>query len=150
MSARVGKSHRALARWRSFEESVAEGRRLSANACATKAQELDAEARLEHRIVVQYRSDMLDSGTIDLGKLRVAEELEDAACHHRDACNAHLMESILAKGEAMAALSDAKARRRVVDRRNARVLALEKDQSEKRMFDFMSIARVRNEDWSSQ
>lgn len=127
-----------LLRWREFQEERAAdayGRRVEQTRHAALRSE-QAQARVEQVREAQTR--LLESGALDLDRLRAVAAIEDAAWRRAQAAQAAQREAEAAQQRARDAHVAARADTRVTRSRHDRVAAQLREQEEKRQFDRMA------------
>lgn len=138
MSRKQSQAIRTLVRWRAFQEALAERECQQASARVVAARIAVDEAQAVADTVERRRDELLAERAIDLGlMLAIADFVQRAWDEVRIRTEA-LDDASRERDQALAAHLQARSRTRVAETRCERVVALEDDQEEKRIFDRMA------------
>jgi hypothetical protein len=138
MSRKPSHAIRTLVRWRAFQEALAERECQQASLRVVEAQNVVNEAQAVVDAIERRRDELLAERIIDLGLMSEIAGFEQRAWDVvRIRTDAH-DEAMHAREQALAAHLQTRTRTRVAEARCDRVVALENDQDEKRMFDRMA------------
>lgn len=138
MSQKQSQAIRTLVRWRAFQEALAERESRQASARVVRAQTAVDQAQGVADAVQRRRDALLAEHAIDLGLMLAIADFEQRAWDEVRARTDVLEGAERERDQALAAHLQARTRTRVADTRRDRVVALENDQEEKRIFDRMA------------
>lgn len=138
MSQKQSQAIRTLVRWRAFQEALAERECQQASARAVAAQISVDEAQAVADTVERRRDELLAERSIDLGLMLAIADFEQKAWDEVRIRTEALDEANGERDQALAAHLQTRSRTRVAETRCERVVALEDDQEEKRIFDRMA------------
>lgn len=138
MSRKASHAIRTLVRWRAFQEALAERECQQASLRVVEAQNAVDDAQAVVDAIEKRRDELLAERVIDLGLMSEIAGFEQRACDALGVRNDVLAEARHAREQALAAHLQTRTRTRVAEARCDRVVALENDQDEKRMFDRMA------------
>ncbi len=138
MSQKPSQAIRTLVRWRAFQEALAERECQQASARVVEAQLAVDEAQAVADTVERRRDELLAERSIDLGLMLAIADFEQRAWDEVHARTDVRDEAERGREQALAAHLQIRSRMRVAETRCDRVVALENDQEEKRIFDRMA------------
>jgi hypothetical protein len=138
MSQKPSHAIRTLVRWRAFQEALAERECQQASARVVEAQAAVDEAQAVADAIERRRDALLAERAIDLGLMLAIADFEQRAWDEVRARTGTLDEARQARELALSAHLQTRSRMRVAETRCDRVVALENDQEEKRIFDRMA------------
>lgn len=138
MSRKASQAIRTLVRWRAFQEALAERECQQATARVVEAKAAVDEAQAAADTVQRRRDALLAERSIDLGMMLAIADFEQRAWNEVRNRTHALEEAERAREQALAAHLQARTRTRVAETRCDRLVALENDQEEKRIFDRMA------------
>jgi hypothetical protein len=138
MSQKPSQAIRTLVRWRAFQEALAERACQQASVRVVEAQTAVDHAQAVADAVQRRRDELLAERAIDLGLMLAIADFEQRAWDEVRARTDVLDGAKRGREVALAAHLQARTRTRVADTRCDRVVALENDQDEKRIFDRMA------------
>lgn len=138
MSRKPSHAIRTLVRWRAFQEALAERECQQASLRVIEAQTIVDEAQAVVDAIERRRDELLAERIIDLGLMLEIAGFEQRAWHEVHIRTDALDEARHTREQALAAHLQTRTRTRVAKARCDRVVALENDQDEKRMFDRMA------------
>lgn len=144
MSRRPG-SIPALTRWRAFGEARASVQLQRESFAVRQASWHLDEARARLEDVSQSWSALLNVANIDLPRLQITAQIEQAAAEHLQARRSESAAAHQTRDEAQAVFVAARAETRVAGARGDRHAAAERGRLEKVLFDWMADLHAQNE-----
>jgi hypothetical protein len=138
MSQKQSQAIRTLVRWRAFQEALAQRECQQASAQVVQAQNAVDEARAVADEIEHRRDALLAERSIDLGLMVAIADFEQRAWDEVRSRTETLDAAERARELALAEHLQTRTRTRVAGTRCDRVVALENDQDEKRIFDRMA------------
>jgi hypothetical protein len=138
MSRKPSHAIRTLVRWRAFQEALAERECQQASLRVVEAQGAVDAAQAVVDAIEKRRDELLAERVIDLGLMSEIAGFEQRAWDEVRVRDDALGEAIHARAQALAMHLETRTRTRVAEARSDRLVAMENDQDEKRMFDRMA------------